>query len=135
MPRKGEIDELWEALIESLGWNRNEITTSQRGPMNRALKELREVGATPAEIKRRAAVYADRFAGLTLTPAALAKWWPELGRQQMQRDMSPDERRIQAPGAQVRLSGDDYERRMRQWHGDEYWEEIQERMRKAEGAN
>lgn len=135
MPKAGEIDELWEAMIAALGWDPLEITMSQRGPLNRALKELRQVGATPGEITRRAQIYADRWPGVTLTPMSLAKHWAEMGRKTMPRDMSADERRLQASGAQVQMSGDDYERRMREWHGDAYWEEIQERMREAEGAN
>lgn len=135
MPRKGEIDEVWEALIEVMGWNRNEITAPMRGILNRAVRDLKEVGATRAEIIRRAAVYADRFSGAVLTPTSLTKWWAEMGRKAMPRDMGADERRLQSSGAQVQMSGDDYERRMREWHGDAYWEEIQERMRRETGTN
>lgn len=91
MPRKGEIDEVWEALIEVMGWNRNEVTAPMRGILNRAVRDLKEVGATREEIMRRAEVYADRFSGVALTPTALVKWWAECGRKKMMRDLTREE--------------------------------------------
>lgn len=71
-------DEVFEAVAESCGLALDGLTKSARGQLNRAANELREVGAEPTEIRQRAAVYAERYRGATLTPTALAKHWPSL---------------------------------------------------------
>lgn len=96
MPVKGSVDEVWEGLIEAMGWDRNEITAPMRGVLNRAVRDLKEVGATRAEILRRASVYADRFSGASLTPTALVKWWAEMGRKTLPRDMNSKDREMQS---------------------------------------
>lgn len=74
-PRK---DLLFEALAEVCGMSLGELTTSARGAMNRAAKELRDLSATPAEVERRAQAYRKKYPGIDLTPSALAKHWPAL---------------------------------------------------------
>jgi hypothetical protein len=71
-------DELFEALVDVVGWNTSELTKAARGKINAALKELRAVGATPAEIRARAQRYRRMHSGATLTPNALAAWWAAL---------------------------------------------------------
>lgn len=76
-----ERDELFEATAEVCGidWQRD-LTDHARGPLNTAVKQLREVGATPAEVRRRAQNWPGLFERATLTPPALAKHWPQLER-------------------------------------------------------
>ena len=72
------LDELFDSVAEACGINAAELTTSARGAMNRALKDLRSVGAEPDDVPRRAAIYRRTYPRNTLTPAALAKHWPQL---------------------------------------------------------
>jgi hypothetical protein len=75
-PRKG--DELFDALAVSCGIEVAGITRSERGRLNKALKDLREVGATPAEISVRAARYRRTWPKVSITASALAAHWGEL---------------------------------------------------------
>lgn len=72
-------DELFETVAEVCSVDRETLTPSARGELNRATKELRGVGATPDEVRGRAARYRVKFPGADLTPSALAKHWPKLG--------------------------------------------------------
>lgn len=71
-------DVLWDALMDACGITPSEITASARGGYNRALKNLRDVGARPEQIHERAEVYREMFRGVVLTPTALAKHWAQL---------------------------------------------------------
>lgn len=65
-------DELWDALTDELG----EVTTrTERGRRNKALKELRAVGATAADIRERCAAYRSRWPEIDLTANALVGNW------------------------------------------------------------
>ena len=76
MPR--ERDLLWEALVEVCGADSSEMTNSERGRYNKALKELKEVNARPEDIKARAGRYRMKFPGADLTPTALVAHWSAL---------------------------------------------------------
>lgn len=80
VPQKKQraTDEVWESLIEACQINPAEITSGARGGYNRAAKELRDVGATPALIRSKAAAYRISMPKATLTPSALAKHWAGL---------------------------------------------------------
>jgi len=54
------------------------ITASSRGAYNRAVADLREVGATQGQVVLRAKKYRERWPSTSLTPTALAKHWAEL---------------------------------------------------------
>lgn len=82
-------DELFDALVEALDVNPAELTDSHRGALNKSLRELRKVGATPTEVLLRAAAYLDRFPGVALTAPALAKHWAALGKPQQHRTPKP----------------------------------------------
>lgn len=69
-------DELWDALTAELG--SPPATRSERGRWNKAVKELREAGATPADVKSRCVVYRRRWPGVSLTPTALSSNWGSL---------------------------------------------------------
>ncbi|MGH9089994.1 MAG: helix-turn-helix domain-containing protein [Acidimicrobiales bacterium] len=72
-------DALFDAVAEVCGIDPSELTSSARGATNRALADLRSVGATPEDVRDRAATYRRTYPRTTLTPSALAKHWPALG--------------------------------------------------------
>lgn len=92
-PKEKKRDLLFDALVDELGINVEELTGTSRGTINRSLAELRGVKATPEEIRRRCAIYRDRFPHAALTAPALAKHWPALGKPV--RRLSPSEQAIQ----------------------------------------
>ncbi len=74
-------DLLFEAVLRVSGWEYKTLTTSARFSLNAALKELREVNATPDEVVVRGRRYWDRYANRTPrrpSPSTLAKNWPSL---------------------------------------------------------
>ena len=54
------------------------LTRTARGAVNKALKELREIGATPSDLEAKAAAYRKTWPGMSLTPTALVKHWAQL---------------------------------------------------------
>lgn len=72
-------DLLWEAMLEACGLRQEDMTKGARGACNSARKDLGAVGATPEEVRRRAAIYRRKFPGAELTPTALAKQWAQCG--------------------------------------------------------
>jgi hypothetical protein len=74
-----ERDYIFEAITDSCGLNRKELTASARGAANKAAKELRDIGASPEGIHARAAIYRKKWPDATLTPSALAKNYAQLG--------------------------------------------------------
>lgn len=48
MPRAGDQDEIWDALTDEFG---PALTSRERSRRNGAVKELREAGVTPEQIK------------------------------------------------------------------------------------
>ncbi|NQV07962.1 helix-turn-helix domain-containing protein [bacterium] len=76
-----ERDLLFEAVREACRVQPTGMTRSSRSYLNRFVNELRDAGASPAEIRKRAARYRSPAIfgpDVTLSPAALAKWWPAL---------------------------------------------------------
>lgn len=71
-------DLLFEALAKTCGINTTQLTASSRGQLNRATKELRDIGATPEQVTGKAAAYRKTYDDAVLTPTALAKHWPSL---------------------------------------------------------
>jgi hypothetical protein len=76
-PRGNKTDPLWVALIEELDIRAEELTEYQRGALNKALQQLRQVNATPEEIHRRCKIYKELYPSAALTATALAKHWAE----------------------------------------------------------
>lgn len=70
-------DPLFDALCFVTKTSASHLTVSNRGMLNRALKELRTVGATPEDILKRSQVYVERFRQ-TPTPGALVRHWASL---------------------------------------------------------
>lgn len=75
-PRKR--DELFEALAEVEHTDITALTRSARGKLNDATKQLREIGATPEDVRGRAAAYRRQHPTWDLTAPALVKHWPNL---------------------------------------------------------
>lgn len=71
-------DELFEAVAEACGIDWRNLTSSGRGPLNRAVKELKEIGANADQVGRRAAAYKKKYPEAALTPMALTKHWAAL---------------------------------------------------------
>lgn len=102
-PSRGsrEPDLVWDALMASCGVDSSTITDSMRGGYNRAVSELRKVGATPGEIKRRAENYQARFPDAAMTPMALAKQWAMCDSGPPLRQVSTSDQRFAANSALV----------------------------------
>jgi hypothetical protein len=73
-----EPDPIWDGFAEWLG--RQPETRSERGAWNSAAKELREIGADPADIVNRGRAYERNYPTITWTPNGLVKHWSELVR-------------------------------------------------------
>jgi len=79
---------VFSALCKVLEYDTNGLTASSRGQLNKASKELAEVGATPHDIEVRARNFALSF-GWKPTPIALVKHWASMSTPQPK--LSPDE--------------------------------------------
>lgn len=71
-------DEVFEAVCVACRIDWTQLTDTARGPVNRAVRELKAVGATPEAIFDRAWTFEIRYPDITITPMALAKHWPAL---------------------------------------------------------
>jgi hypothetical protein len=72
------VDHLFEALCTACEIAPGQLTRSGRGSLNRAVKELREAGATAEQIAARATAYRKAYPNAACTPMALAKHWASL---------------------------------------------------------
>jgi hypothetical protein len=70
------MDPLWDAVMVACGVN-GPVTKNARGAYNRAVGELRDIGATADEVATRAHVYRVRWPDVSLTPTALSRRWAE----------------------------------------------------------
>ena len=77
-PRAKKRDEVWDAVLDACGVNASKINSNERGRYNKAVKLLKESGATGAEIYSRVEVYRRKFSGAAVTPVAIANHWSEL---------------------------------------------------------
>ena len=68
-------DELFEAVARVCGIDWASLTASGRGPLNKAVKELKQVNATVDQVEARAAAFKKQYPDATLTPMALTKHW------------------------------------------------------------
>lgn len=100
--RRREADPVWDALLAVCAVDAEHLTTTARGAANRALKELKAVGATAAQIRASAQVFRKTWPEMRLTPSALVKHWAQLvppgprsapeTREAARRDLSPQDR-------------------------------------------
>jgi biotin operon repressor len=68
-------DNLFETVAQVCGISITNLTRTSRGQLNKAVKELREVGATEHDITAKAKAYRTQYPNATLTPTALIKHW------------------------------------------------------------
>jgi hypothetical protein len=79
MKRKPKaVDPLFEAIADACAIDTQRLTSSARGQLNRAVKELRDTAADAQSIAAAAKEYRKRFVDAALTPSALAKHYPAL---------------------------------------------------------
>lgn len=79
-PRKvRKADPVWDAVIESCGYDPKAMTTSARGAINKAVADIKAVGATPEQVAAKARAYVKLWPTTSLTAPALAKHWAQLG--------------------------------------------------------
>jgi hypothetical protein len=71
-------DELFEAVAEACNIDWHNLTGSGRGAINKAVKELKDIGVTPDQVGGRATAYRKTYPDAPLTPSALAKHWASL---------------------------------------------------------
>lgn len=78
-----QADEIWDTVMLVCGVNGATINSQERGRHNRAVKALKESGATVEQIHRRASAYKLKFPNVAMTPIALASHWSELDSETM----------------------------------------------------
>ena len=83
-------DELFEAIASACGIDIRQLTGSSRGQLNKATKELRDIGAEPGEVEPKAKAYRKLYENAALTPSALVKHWPSLTVSKQQRQQPSD---------------------------------------------
>ena len=76
--KSAKKDELFEAVAAACGIDWTNLTPTGRGPLNRAVKELRDIGVTPDQVEPRARAYRKTYPDAPLTPMALTKHWAAL---------------------------------------------------------
>jgi len=70
-------DAIWDAFVACWDLRGDEMTETERGRLNKAVGQLRRVGADPDEIPARRAMYAILFPDAAQTPLALVGRWAE----------------------------------------------------------
>ena len=83
-------DHLFDTMVTVCGINPATLTGSERGRINKALKELREVGATPQDIEARAKAYRTKYPDAAITPTALTGNWSALQTARQANPVCPD---------------------------------------------
>lgn len=78
-------DVLYDAWTQTWG---EPVTRTERGRLNRALKELREVGATPDQVTRALRNYDAEFKGCARSPQGVTGNWRLLTTSRLLRDRS-----------------------------------------------
>jgi hypothetical protein len=76
--QKRNRDLLFEAVAQASGCTIDRLTRTERGQINKATGELREIGATPDQVAAKARAWVRQYPGATLTPIALVKHWSAL---------------------------------------------------------
>ena len=77
-PKTPRKDDLFEAVADACRIDWHNLTPSGRAPLNRAVKELRDIGVSADQIGARATTYRKTYPDAPLTPMALTKHWASL---------------------------------------------------------
>lgn len=73
------IDQLlFDAITTALSIDQYSMTASARSGVNVCVKQLKDAGADPDDVKPRVGAYKRKFPNAACTPFALAKHWPAL---------------------------------------------------------
>lgn len=78
-PAERPRDPIFDALCEVCAIDPQQLTSSARGALNKARKEIVSLGATDEDVRRKAHAYRVAYPAISLTPSALVKHWPALG--------------------------------------------------------
>lgn len=68
-------DLIFEAIANACGIDWKALTKNERGALNNAAAQLRDIKATPDDIQARATKYRQKWPGIDLTPMALVNNW------------------------------------------------------------
>jgi hypothetical protein len=121
-------DVVFEAIATACGIDWTALTKNERGALNNAAAQLREINATPDDIQARAAKYRQKWPGIDLTPMALVNNWNTV-------IAAPEQAECQIPhlSAPPHMKQDEYEMLDRRGKLAAYkrWGEIYE-QRKAQ---
>lgn len=71
-------DEIWDCVMLVCGIDSKTINSQERGRHNKAIKALKESGATVDQIIIRSKIYKQKFPNVAFTPIAFASHWSEL---------------------------------------------------------
>lgn len=74
-PPKRQRDLLFDAVVAVCGHDASRLTKAERGRVNKALKDLREVNATPEQVQGAARAWARTYPNARLTATALSANW------------------------------------------------------------
>lgn len=120
---KSISEQLWDTLCLVCKINSDEVTKTGRGELNSAVRELKDVGATPQEILRRSVAWKRQYPNIALTPSALKKHWGHLTPVDSNvRELYPDREPVEYVGRQE-VSTEEKER------GQDRLRELSERFR------
>lgn len=96
VPAQREPDVLWDATMTACRIDTSAIPQSSRAGYNKAVAELKRIGATPDEVHTRANHHRQHWPSVTtLTPHSLVKHWAELSQ-------PPQTRMTETQGALLR---------------------------------
>ncbi len=94
-------DLLFEAVCEACSIDWRSLTNGGRGPVNRAVGDLRQVGAQPEQVHQRALAYRVVYPDVALTPTALSKHWASIEGEALKVVENPGRERLRAVRADV----------------------------------
>ena len=77
-PKGRRKDEIWDALITEVGLDPADLTKPERGKLNAAVKQLRDVAATPEQIRVRSVKFRSVWPRATMTAMGLVGNWAQL---------------------------------------------------------
>jgi hypothetical protein len=73
----GPRDEVWDAVAAI--WHDGKVPTGQRTRVGKAVRDFKELGASPQAIRDRYDAAVLAWDGMTFGPEALVKNWKQLG--------------------------------------------------------
>lgn len=79
--KRRDPDPIFDAVVKHCGYDPEAMTSSARGAVNKAVADLKAVGATPEQVAAKARAYVKLWPMTSLTAPALAKHWAQLGQQ------------------------------------------------------